>query len=284
MSQLQSPARPPDQDLDDDDRLIGRVLSPARGAGAARVPAAWPSTIAACALRVRAAPPRPPRAAPPPRPRRPAPTRPPRRRDRRRRCRRASSSRADRRPVLRRREPRALRHPADTGDGVGLRRRRRSTLGWVVSQVDGDACLPLEGVHRRRVALRRARRLLRTCRAASRATDFLRGFQRTDAGQAPDHHGLPGLVPGSRGPHPLQDPHRPGRRQPASSSRRSCSSTTPSASRSTRRASTPRRASRTSRTRATGSSTRAAGRRLLDVDPGRRHATRPRSRSRSSCA
>ena len=48
MSQLQSPAPPPDRDLDDDDRLIGRILSRREvlalfGAGGVAL------TIAACA-------------------------------------------------------------------------------------------------------------------------------------------------------------------------------------------------------------------------------------------
>ena len=86
------------------------------------------------------------------------------------------------------------------------------TIDWVVSQVDGNACIPLEGVlvdvwH---------------CDAAGEYSDvgseqghdYLRGYQHTDsAGKARIVTIYPGLVPGSRGPHPLQDPDRRGRVQ-----------------------------------------------------------------------
>ena len=45
--------------------------------------------------------------------------------------------------------------------------------------------------------------------ASEQGHDFLRGYQQTDASrQGHDHDDLPGLVPGPRGPYPLQDPDR----------------------------------------------------------------------------
>ena len=97
-----------------------------------------------------------------------------------------------------------------------------------MSQVDGNACIPLEGVL---VDVWHCDALGNYSDVGSeQGHDYLRGYQHTDAnGKATDHDHLPGLVPGSRRPHPLQDPDRCGRRRAASSSPRSCSSTTPSA-------------------------------------------------------
>ena len=165
---------------------------------------------------------------------------------------------ADRGPVLRRRRARALRHP---DEHVRWRRGRRRAADA------SSGCLPGRRLrvhadgrrHRRRVALRRARRVLRRPGQQRRLPARLPAHRRH--GQGDVHDDLPRLVPGPRGPHPLQDPDRPRRGAPASSSRRSCSSTTTSAGRSTRAACTPRRARRTCRTSRTGSTTRAAARR-----------------------
>ena len=123
----------------------------------------------------------------------------------------------------------------DSADGAAVE-GALLRIDWVVSQVDGSACIPLEGVlvdvwH---------------CDALGNYSDvqgevghdYLRGYVHTDAdGKATITTIYPGLVLGSGGPHPLQDPHGSGARRAASNSRHSCSSTTPSANRSTARAS-----------------------------------------------
>ena len=115
---------------------------------------------------------------------------------------------------------------------------------------------PARGRPRGRLALRRARELLgRPGRGRTRLPARLRPHGRERQGD--DHDHLPRLVHGSRGPHPLQDPDRSGRSRPASNSRHSSSSTTRSASRSMPRNPMPRRARPTSRTRVTASSSRA---------------------------
>ena len=86
---------------------------------------------------------------------------------------------ADRGSVLRQREPRALGHPDRHVRRDSVSEGAVLTLDWVVSQVDGNACIPLEGVlvdvwH---------------CDAAGNYSDvgseqghdYLRGYQHTDA-------------------------------------------------------------------------------------------------------
>ena len=145
----------------------------------------------------------------------------------------------------------------DTADG-SVSEGAVLTLDWVVSQVDGSACIPLEGVL---VDVWHCDALGNYSdvgeRAGPRLPARLPAHRRERQGD--DRHDLPGLVPGPRGPHPLQDPDRRRRRRAASSSPRSCSSTTPSAPRSTPPACTPRRAPPTSSTRPTASTSRARG-------------------------
>ena len=133
------------------------------------------------------------------------------------------------------------------------------TLDWVVSQVDGSACIPLEGVlvdvwH---------------CDAAGEYSDvgneqghdFLRGYQHTDAnGKATITTIYPGWYQGRAVHIHFKIRTDAGRDAAASSSRRSSSSTTRSAHRSTapgvvRGEGHARRA----RTRATASTSRARG-------------------------
>ena len=186
---------------------------------------------------------------------------------------------ADRGAVLRRCRPRALRHPREH---LELRRRPRARRSCST------------GSCRRRTARRacRWRASSSTCGTATRSArirvssgnsgNFLRGFQRTDAnGTSVVHDDLPGLVPGPRGPHPLQDPHRPGRRRPGFEFTSQLFFDDESAAPYTRPACTPRRAPRTSRTNPTRSSTRAAARRCCR-SPRRATATGRPSRSRCS--
>ena len=116
--------------------------------------------------------------------------------------------RADRGPVLRQREPRALRHPDRHRGRLGLGRcRAEDRLGRLAGR--RQRVHPARGRARRRLALRRARQLLgRRERAGPRLPARLpaHGCQR----RRHDHDHLPGLVPGARGPHPLQDPDGPG--------------------------------------------------------------------------
>ena len=97
----------------------------------------------------------------------------------------------------------------DTSDG-SVSEGAVLTLDWVVSQVDGNACIPLEGVlvdvwHCDALGQLLGRRQ----RAGPRLPAWLPAHRRERQGD--DHDHLPGLVPGPRRPHPLQDPHRRGR-------------------------------------------------------------------------
>ena len=94
----------------------------------------------------------------------------------------------------------------DTSDG-SVSEGAVLTLDWVVSQVDGNACIPLEGVlvdvwhcdaegNYSDVGERAGPRLPARLPAHGRV------------GQGPDRDRLSRLVPGPRGPHPLQDPDR----------------------------------------------------------------------------
>ncbi|HUP55703.1 MAG TPA: intradiol ring-cleavage dioxygenase [Methylomirabilota bacterium] len=70
---------------------------------------------------------------------------------------------------------------SNTGDGVASQGAPLE-LGWVVSQVDGDGCLPMEGAI---VDVWHCDALgVYSGVEASTGTDFLRGFQRTDASGA----------------------------------------------------------------------------------------------------
>ena len=116
-------------------------------------------------------------------------------------------------PVLRQREPRPLRHPDRHLGRLGQRRRRPDArLGRLAGR--RQRVHPARGRPRRRLALRRARQLLgRRQRAGPRLPARLPADRRERQGD--DHDDLPGLVPGPRRPHPLQDPHRRGRGQRA---------------------------------------------------------------------
>jgi protocatechuate 3,4-dioxygenase beta subunit len=82
----------------------------------------------------------------------------------------------------------------NTGDGVASEGAALQ-LGWVVSQVDGDGCLPMEGVI---VDVWHCDALgVYSGVQGSAGTDFLRGFQRTDASGAASFTTVyPGWYPG----------------------------------------------------------------------------------------
>ncbi len=69
---------------------------------------------------------------------------------------------------------------ADTSDGA-VSEGATLELGWLVSQVDGDACVPLEGVI---VDVWHCDALGVYSGVSGDTGDFLRGFQRTDANGA----------------------------------------------------------------------------------------------------
>ena len=184
MSQLQSPAPPPDVDLDDDDRLIGRILSRREvlalfGAGgvaltiAACAPAGSSSASAAATASSGTA----------------AASATP-----------ASSAVASPDATVAGGVPSCVVAPEltegpyyvdvnlersdirpNTGDGA-VSEGAQLELGWLVSQVDGDGCLPLEGAI---VDVWHCDALgVYSGVQGSAGTDFLRGFQRTDASGA----------------------------------------------------------------------------------------------------
>ena len=183
MSQLQSPAPLPDLDLDDDDRLIGRILSRREvlalfGAGgvaltiAACAPSGSSGAPAATAASGTAAASVSPAASALASPDAtaaggvpscvvvPELTEGPYYVD-------VNLERSDIRP--------------NTGDGA-VSEGAPLELGWVVSQVDGDGCLPLEGAI---VDVWHCDALgVYSGVQGSAGTDFLRGFQRTDASGA----------------------------------------------------------------------------------------------------
>ena len=116
-------------------------------------------------------------------------------------------------PVLRQREPRPLRHPDRHLRWLGQRRCRPDPrLGRLAGR--RQRVHPARGRPGRCLALRRARQLLgRRQRAGPRLPAWVPAHRRQRQGD--DHDHLPGLVPGPRRPHPLQDPHRCGRGQRA---------------------------------------------------------------------
>ncbi len=184
MSQLQTPAPPPAPDLDDDDRLIGRILSrrevlalfgtggvaltiaacapsgstsASAGATASSGPASASASPAASAL---ASPSATAVGGVPSCVVAPELTEGPYYLD-------VNLERSDIRP--------------NTGDGA-VAEGAVLELGWLVSQVDGEACLPLEGAI---VDVWHCDALgVYSGVQGSAGTDFLRGFQRTDASGA----------------------------------------------------------------------------------------------------
>ena len=184
MSQLQSPAPPPDHDLDDDDRLIGRILSrrevlalfgaggvaltiaacaPAGSSSASAAATASSGTTAASATPASSAIASPDATAAGGVPScvvAPELTEGPYYVD-------VNLERSDIRP--------------NTGDGA-VSEGAPLELGWLVSQVDGDGCLPLEGAI---VDVWHCDALgVYSGVQGSAGTDFLRGVQRTDANGA----------------------------------------------------------------------------------------------------
>ena len=218
MTAHRSPStiQPPPDDPDDDDRLIGRVLSRRevlalmgirlrrrRGSG---VLAGFGGERLLChrvAGRRRDG-----RGLH--RPRRPvrrAASRPPQRRRGRERpsvvCRRPGAHRGT---LLRQREPRALGHPGRYGDRkAGRWLRPEARLDRVAGR--WQRVHPARGRSRRCLALRRARELL-GCRERERSRLPARVPAHGRERQGDDHDDLPGLVPGTGGPHPFQDPDR----------------------------------------------------------------------------
>jgi len=184
MSQLQSTAPPPPaQDLDDDDRLIGRILSRrevlalfgtggvaltiaacapsgSSGAPASATTSSGPATASASPASSAIAPSATVAGGVPSCVVAPDLTEGPYYVD-------VNLERSDIRP--------------NTGDGA-VSEGTPLELGWLVSQVDGDGCLPLEGAI---VDLWHCDALgLYSGVQGSAGTDFLRGFQRTDASGA----------------------------------------------------------------------------------------------------
>ena len=164
---------------------------------------------------------------------------------------------ADRGPVLRQREPGSLGHPDRHVGRLDQRGRGPDDrLGRVAGR--RQRVHPARGRPRRRLALRRGGRVFRRRqRAGPRLPARLPAHRRGREGPDRDDLSRAGTRVARSTSTSRSGPTRP--RPAASSSRRSCSSTTPSATRSTARASTRRRASPTCRTPATASTSRARG-------------------------